>query len=112
MLRIRTCLPAASVFNSVQRSELQQQRIQFRGYQQHAGRRRWRVLFSLHSRSLYFDGHVGWDLSSVARAAPGIWQFNLVITPDFQISIPNPTLTVFAGETALLEGTASALNGY
>jgi hypothetical protein len=41
-----------------------------------------------------------------------MWQFNLVMTPDFQISIPNPTLTVFAGETALFEGTASALNGY
>ena len=42
----------------------------------------------------------------------GIWQFNLVITPDFTLSVSNPTLTVFAGQTALFSGTVSGLNGY
>jgi hypothetical protein len=60
-------------------------------------------------------GIFAWGGQQLLRAATygrGIWQFNLVITPDFQISIPNPTLTVFAGEAVLFEGTASALNGY
>ena len=42
----------------------------------------------------------------------GIWQFNLLATPDFQIVIPNPTLTVFAGTTPTFNGTVTAVNGY
>lgn len=42
----------------------------------------------------------------------GIWQFNLVITPDFQISVSNSPRTVFVGQTGAFNGTASALNGY
>ena len=42
----------------------------------------------------------------------GIWQFNLVITPDYAISLANSPQTVFAGQTASFSGTASAFNGY
>jgi hypothetical protein len=42
----------------------------------------------------------------------GIWQFNLVITPDFQVAVANPSVTTFAGQSATFTGTVSALNGY
>ncbi len=42
----------------------------------------------------------------------GMWQFDLVITPDYEMSVSNSPQTVFAGETASFSGTASALNGY
>jgi hypothetical protein len=42
----------------------------------------------------------------------GIWQFNLIASPDFQIVIPNPALTVFAGTTPTFNGTVTAVNGY
>lgn len=42
----------------------------------------------------------------------GIWEFNLVTTPDFQISISNGQQTVFAGQSASYTGTLYALNGY
>jgi len=42
----------------------------------------------------------------------GIWEFNLVITPEFTLSVSNPSLTVFAGQTALFSGTVNGLNGY
>lgn len=42
----------------------------------------------------------------------GIWQFDLVGTPGFQLSVPDPSLTIFPGQTATFSGTATALNGY
>lgn len=42
----------------------------------------------------------------------GIWQFNLVITPDYAINLSNSPQTVFAGHTATFNGAASAFNGY
>jgi hypothetical protein len=54
----------------------------------------------------------GQQLLRAATYGRGIWQFNLVITPDFQLSIPNPTATVFGTQTATFSGTASALSGY
>ncbi len=42
----------------------------------------------------------------------GVWQFNLIVTPDFQISIPNPALTVFSGTTPTFNGTVTAVDGY
>lgn len=41
----------------------------------------------------------------------GVWQWDLVITPDFQISVPNNPLTGFAGN-ASFNGTLNAVNGY
>jgi len=42
----------------------------------------------------------------------GIWQFNLLTTPDFQLSISNSPQTILVGQTAVFNGTATALNGY
>src|SRR5205823_12115951 len=40
----------------------------------------------------------------------GIWEWNLITTPDFQLSISNNPLTVFAGQTAGFSGTTYAVN--
>lgn len=42
----------------------------------------------------------------------GVWEFNLVTTPDFQISVANNQQTVFAGQSATFNGAVYALNGY
>jgi hypothetical protein len=42
----------------------------------------------------------------------GIWEWNLVTAPAFQIYVPNSPITVFAGQTATFNGTIFALNGY
>lgn len=42
----------------------------------------------------------------------GIWELNLITTPDFQIDVAQNPLTVFAGESAVFAGTITALNGY
>ena len=42
----------------------------------------------------------------------GIWEFSLITTPDFQMSITNPNETIFAGQQAMLSGKVTALNGY
>jgi hypothetical protein len=42
----------------------------------------------------------------------GIWEWNLITTPDFQLRVPNNPLTVFPGQMASFSGTIYALNGY
>jgi hypothetical protein len=42
----------------------------------------------------------------------GIWEWNLITTPDFQLGIVNNPLTVFPGQTAIFGGTIYALNAY
>ena len=42
----------------------------------------------------------------------GVWQLALTAAPDFEFSIPNNTATVFAGQTAVFNGTVLAINGY
>lgn len=42
----------------------------------------------------------------------GIWEFNLITTPDFQISIANSRQTTFAAQSATFNGTVYSLNGY
>jgi uncharacterized membrane protein len=54
----------------------------------------------------------GQQLLRASTYGRGIWQFNLVITPDFQPAVQSPSLTVFDGQTATFSGTISALNGY
>ena len=39
----------------------------------------------------------------------GIWEFSLIATPDFQMSITNPNETIFAGQQAMLSGKVTAL---
>ncbi|HEX6805329.1 MAG TPA: hypothetical protein VF133_16745 [Terriglobales bacterium] len=42
----------------------------------------------------------------------GIWEWNLVTTPDFQLAVSNNPQTVFAGQQAAFNGTIWARNGY
>lgn len=42
----------------------------------------------------------------------GIWEWNLITDPDFQVNITNTPLTAFAGQAATFNGTIAALNGY
>ncbi len=42
----------------------------------------------------------------------GIWEWNLITTPDFQVSVPNNPLTIFPGQSANFAGTIDAINGY
>lgn len=54
----------------------------------------------------------GQQLLRASTYGRGVWQFNLVITPDFQFSVSGSPQTVFAGKTATFSGTMTALNGY
>ena len=42
----------------------------------------------------------------------GVWEFNLITGPDFQASFSTNPLTAFVGQTAVFNGTMTALNGY
>ncbi len=42
----------------------------------------------------------------------GIWDFNLVVTPDFQFGFNTTSQTIFPTQTATYNGTLTALNGY
>jgi hypothetical protein len=54
----------------------------------------------------------GQKLLRASTYGRGIWQFNLLATPDFQIAISNSPLTVFSGESATFNGTLTSVNGY
>ncbi len=54
----------------------------------------------------------GQKLLRASTYGRGIWQYNLVSTPDYQLAISNSPLTVFSGQTGVLNGTATAVNGY
>ncbi|HEY4054727.1 MAG TPA: hypothetical protein VGL74_13335 [Terriglobales bacterium] len=42
----------------------------------------------------------------------GIWEWNLITTPDFQLSVGNNSQTLFPGQSAVYPGTIFAQNGY
>jgi hypothetical protein len=54
----------------------------------------------------------GQKLLRVSTYGRGIWQFDLLAKPDFQISFSNTPLTAFPGTQANFAGTITALNGY
>ncbi len=54
----------------------------------------------------------GQQLLRASTYGRGIWQFNLVITPDFEISVSDSPQTAFSGQTTTFNGSASALSGY
>jgi hypothetical protein len=60
--------------------------------------------------SIFSSG--GQKLLRASTYGRGIWQFNLLAKPDFQIAITNTPLTVFASENAVFTGTLTSLNGY
>jgi hypothetical protein len=54
----------------------------------------------------------GQKLLRASTYGRGVWQFNLIATPDFQIVVSNTPLTAFPGTTPTFNGTVTALNGY
>jgi hypothetical protein len=54
----------------------------------------------------------GQKLLRASTYGRGIWQFDLLAKPDFQISFSNTPLTAFPGTAANFNGTITALNGY
>jgi hypothetical protein len=42
----------------------------------------------------------------------GMWEVNLIVTPDYFFNIPNPAQTIFPGQTATFAGTLTAVNGF
>ena len=56
--------------------------------------------------------HGGQQLLRASTYGRGMWQFNLVITPDFQFSVSNSPLTGFVGQSIAFLGTMTAVNGY
>jgi len=54
----------------------------------------------------------GQQLLRASTYGRGIWQFNLVITPDFLVTVTAPTATLFSGQTTTITGSITAQNGY
>jgi hypothetical protein len=54
----------------------------------------------------------GQKLLRASTYGRGIWQFNLLATPDFSIAVSNTPLTLFPGATGTLNGTLTSINGY
>ena len=42
----------------------------------------------------------------------GIWEVNLIVTPDYFFSVSNPVLTGFPTQSAVFSGTLTAVNGF
>ncbi len=54
----------------------------------------------------------GQKLLRASTYGRGVWQYNLLAVPDFQISVPTASQTIFPGNTANFTGTLTSLNGY
>ena len=54
----------------------------------------------------------GQKLLRASTYGRGVWQFNLIATPDFEIAVSNTPLTAFSGTTPTFNGTIMAVNGY
>lgn len=62
--------------------------------------------------ALAFFNSGGQKLLRASTYGRGMWQFDLLAKPDFQISFSNTPLTAFPGTAANFNGTITALNGY
>jgi hypothetical protein len=54
----------------------------------------------------------GQKLLRASTYGRGVWQFDLLATPDFQIIVSNSPLTVFVGNPAVFKGDVTTGNGY
>jgi len=54
----------------------------------------------------------GQKLLRASTYGRGVWQFNLLATPNFEIEVSNTPLSVLPGSTATFNGTVTAVNGY
>jgi hypothetical protein len=48
----------------------------------------------------------------VSTYGRGIWEFDLITTPDYQLAVSNTPLTAFPHQTAVFNGTLTAINAY
>jgi len=60
--------------------------------------------------ALFDDGADKWLRASTYGR--GLWQYPVVTTPDFMISVTNTPMTVFAGSSGVFDGMVFSLNGY
>ena len=56
--------------------------------------------------------HAGTKKLRVSTYGRGIWEYNLVTTPDYQIAISNTPQTVLQNQTVTFNGTLTAISGY
>ena len=54
----------------------------------------------------------GQKLLRASTYGRGMWQYNLVATPDYQLAVSGSPQTIFFGTTASFTGTATELDGY
>jgi hypothetical protein len=55
----------------------------------------------------------GQKLLRASTYGRGVWQYNLLATPNFQITFSNNPLTIYIpGQPAVFQGTLTAINGY
>jgi hypothetical protein len=54
----------------------------------------------------------GQKLLRASSYGRGVWQYDLITTPDYDLAIFNSPLTVNAGQNAIFNGTANSLSGY
>jgi hypothetical protein len=54
----------------------------------------------------------GQKLLRASTYGRGVWQFDLIAMPDFQIAVSNTPLIAFVATTATFNGTLTAVNGY
>jgi hypothetical protein len=62
--------------------------------------------------ALHIFNSGGKKLLRASTYGRGIWEYNMVLTPDYQITVSNSPLTVFPSQTAAFNGTLTAQNGY
>ncbi len=62
--------------------------------------------------ALHIFNHNGTKRLRASTYGRGIWELNLITTPDFQMSVANNPLIAFAGDAAVFTATITALNGY
>jgi hypothetical protein len=62
--------------------------------------------------SLQIFNSSGVKLLRAATYGRGIWQWNLIANPDFQLTVTNDLLPMLAGQTANLSGNVYSLYGY
>jgi len=51
-------------------------------------------------------------LLRAATYGRGVWQYPLVVAPNFAMAVPDPVQTVFASETATFPGTVQGFDGF
>ncbi len=48
----------------------------------------------------------------VSTYGRGIWEFDLLTTPDYQLAVAPPTISAFPNQTAVFNGTLTSVNNY